>query len=200
MQTIDIGAHIGLLSVIIAKKIGDNGRCYSFEPTPSTYNLLKQTIRINKLQDIIVPHQMAVSNTVGKVKFYITDVEAHNSNTLSVGNRQDSSEHAVEVDVTTIDKIVQQSNISQLGFLKIDAEGAEYAVLKGGEKTIEEFHPLILLAIHPDFVKNFGDSLSEIWDFLMRHNYKVIYKSDAINKEFFINQTDMFDVHLIPKN
>jgi FkbM family methyltransferase len=200
MTAIDIGAHIGLLSVIISQKIGKNSKCYSFEPTPSTFGLLKQTIKINGKENVVTPFQMAVSDKVGKTKFYITDIEAHNSNSLSVSHRENANEHPVDIDVTTIDAFVKQNNLSQLDFLKIDAEGAEYAVLKGSKESIEKFRPLILLAIHPQFVKNFGDNLSSIWDFLSQYNYKVIYMSEEVTKDFFICQTEMFDVHLIARN
>jgi FkbM family methyltransferase len=199
MFAIDIGAHIGLLSVIISKKIASTGKCYSFEPTPSTFKLLSETIKINELTGTIIPSQMAVSDTVGKTKFYVTDIEAHNSNSLSSSHREQSNEHAVEVEVTTVDSFINQNKLTQLDFLKIDAEGAEYAVLKGSEKSIEKFQPLILLAIHPKFIENFGDNLSDIWEFLVQHNYKVIYKSEEVTRDFFIRQTEMFDVHLIVK-
>ena len=50
---LDIGAHIGLMSVILGKKVGADGKIYSFEPSPDTFLVLKNTIALNKLQGLL---------------------------------------------------------------------------------------------------------------------------------------------------
>lgn len=44
MTVIDVGAHIGLLSIILYKKVGTSGKIFSVEPTPSTFKLLKKLL------------------------------------------------------------------------------------------------------------------------------------------------------------
>ena len=196
MTVIDVGAHIGLLSVIMAQKAGDNGRVYSFEPTPSTYQILKNTIKINKMGNLIVPIQKAVSEKEGLTHFYVTDIEAHNSNSLSNNNRDYGNEHQIEVKLTSIDEFKGEHRLAEINLIKIDAEGAELSVLRGATFVIDLFKPKIILALHPESLSNFGHSLTEIWDFIQLKNYMVSYKSNPISKEFFIKQTDLFDVFL----
>ncbi len=197
MTVIDVGAHIGLLAIILYKKVGATGKIFSFEPTPSTFKLLKKTIDINKANATVVPINKAVSEKSGMTSFYVTDIVAHNSNSLANNNRSYGNEKKIDVEVISIDDLVKEYNLKNIDFIKIDAEGAEYSVLKGSAGVIDNFHPKILLALHPKSIKNFGNSLSEIWDFVVSKKYRVIYKNDEIDKDFFISQLNLFDVFLV---
>jgi FkbM family methyltransferase len=197
MRVIDIGAHVGLLSVVMGQKVKPNGKVYSFEPTPSTFKLLKKTIAINGLSDIVKPNKMAVADKKGETFFYITDIEAHNSNSLSDNKRDYGNEHKIDVDLVSVDEYTQSESITKVDFIKIDAEGAEYSVLKGCAATIRRDKPKMILALHPASIINFGNSLGEIWDYLQSFGYTVIYKSEKVDKGFFTSQDDLFDVFLI---
>lgn len=197
MVVVDVGAHIGLLSVIISQKIGNTGKVYSFEPTPSTFSILKKTIKINKKGNTIIPINKAVSHKSGIADFYVTDIAAHNSNSLSNNHRNYGNEHKIEVGLTSIDELKTEFNIPKIHMIKIDAEGAELSVLKGSIEAIEEFRPKIILALHPSSIVNYGTTLNEIWAFVKSHHYSVYYKNVEITKDFFITQKDLFDVFLI---
>ena len=196
---IDIGAHIGLLTTILAKKTGENGRVYSFEPTPGTYALLEKTIKINHIENIVSPVKAAISDSVKKTVFFITDIEGHNSNSLVNNKRVDGKETGIEVALFSLDYFAEQNKLKHLDFIKIDAEGAELKVLKGANEIMESYTPLIILALHPSSIKNFGDSLSDIWEFIVSKNYQVFLNNTEIDKSFFISQVNLFDVFLIPK-
>jgi tRNA G37 N-methylase Trm5 len=60
MYIIDVGAHIGLMSSIFGNKVGNTGKVFAFEPTPSTFNILKKTIGINNLSAIVKPVNAAL--------------------------------------------------------------------------------------------------------------------------------------------
>ena len=197
MTVIDVGAHIGLLSVIMAQKVGSSGKVFAFEPTPSTFRILEEIIRINRLNDIVVPIKKAVSEEPGKTNFYVTDIEAHNSNSLANTKRDYGNEHEISVELVTIDETVLLYDLPKVDFLKIDAEGAEYSVLKGGRKTIKKDKPAISLSLHPESIMDFGDSLAEIWGFIEEHEYTVVYKNEILDRQYFISQKGLFDVFLI---
>jgi FkbM family methyltransferase len=196
MTVVDVGSHIGVVSIILAKKVGTDGKVFSFEPTPSTFKLLEKTIDLNKVNGTVVPINKAISEKPGADSFYITDIEAHNSNSLSNNKRTDAKEKKIEVELTSIDNFALKYRLKNIDFIKIDAEGAEYSVLKGTTNTIDKFHPKIILSLHPKSIKNFGDSLSEIWDFLSTKKYNINYQNRHVNKEWFISQSDLFDVLL----
>lgn len=197
MNVIDVGAHIGLFTTIMAQKVGNAGKVYSFEPTPSTFKLLQKTIEINGLAGVVTPLQRAVSDKSGHTTFYVTDIVAHNSNSLANNEKRSGNSHGIDVKLTSIDDLKAEFNIPKIDFLKIDAEGAELSVLKGAAGVIEANKPSMLLALHPEAIVNFGDSLSQIWDFIKSRGYNVHYRQQQITKDWFISQTGLFDVALI---
>jgi len=198
MTAIDVGAHIGLLSVIMAKKVGTPGKVFSFEPTPSTFALLTKTIEINEVSNIVKPINKAVADKAGQTSFYVTDIAAHNSNSLSNNKREYGNEKKIDVELVSLDDLAIDKKLTKVDFIKIDAEGAEYAVLKGAQVLLAKHRPKVILALHPNSIVNFGDSLSQIWDYILDKNYRVFLNNDELNKTDFCSKTDLFDVFLLP--
>lgn len=193
---IDIGAHIGLMSVICAKLVGAQGKVYSFEPTPKTYSILQKIIKLNHVESIVLPLNKAVSDQKGSLPFYIDDYEGSNANSLVINNHRER--HAISIDLTSVDIFYQEFNIEKIDILKIDAEGTELDVLKGAIQVIKKFHPKIILAIHPQLIKNNNQTIAEIYDLIYSLNYHVIFKKRKLSKEEFCQIPDFFDVHLFP--
>ncbi|MBA3679827.1 MAG: FkbM family methyltransferase [Bacteroidetes bacterium] len=197
MTVIDIGAHLGLISVIIAKLVGEKGQVHSFEPTPATFTLLKKIISLNNFEKIIYPHNKAVSNFNGLVDFFVDANEGSNANSLVA--RKDKSRESQKIKVDTLDNIVKELKLEKLDLVKIDAEGSEQDVLNGAKETIKTFAPIIILAIHPALIKNNNQNTADIFDIIHSFNYTVYYKEQVLSKEAFCNNSDFFDVHLIPE-
>ena len=51
MNVIDVGGHIGVTTAAIAKKVGERGWVYSFEPVPEYFDILKKNLSANKLEN-----------------------------------------------------------------------------------------------------------------------------------------------------
>ena len=153
-------------------------------------------IAINGLNKNVIAYQKAIAdrNTTAFFRVSRHSVDASNSLipfTDSTGNE------GVNVDVLSIDSFVESSNISRINFVKIDAEGAEYLVLKGLQNTISRDMPKINLALHPGAIEKFGGSLDEIYEFVTINGYDVFLKNSKILKEDFLNIHDLFDVQLL---
>ena len=193
MHVIDIGAHIGLFSVCSSQLVGPGGKIICFEPTPGTFAVLKNTLRLNHCDNVIAL-QGAVSSKEGSATFYVSQVEGSNSNSL-VRNKSEASSSAFDVKLYTIDSIASGYSLKP-SLIKIDVEGAELEVLKGGRHTLTTIKPLIILGLHPPFA---GDNiLKQIWDLVKEYGYKVIYNDVQIGESDFITQPTLFDVQLIP--
>ncbi|MCD6018670.1 MAG: methyltransferase FkbM family [Bacteroidetes bacterium] len=195
---IDIGAQLGLMTKIFSDLVGNNGKVFAFEPTPETFHYFLETIAINGLSKNVIPYQKAVADRNTSAFFKVSEHSVDASNSLIPFN-DDISNEEVKVDVISIDNFVEANNIPRINFAKIDAEGAEYLVLKGLQRTISRDRPKINLALHPGAVEKFGGSLNEIYDFIVANEYAVIYKSSIISKERFLNIDDLFDVQLLPR-
>ena len=80
---VDLGANIGFYTLIASRIVGENGRVFSFEPTPSTFQTLKKNIKENNFNDIVIAEDIAVSNVSGVAHFKVTEGSEMNSVTES---------------------------------------------------------------------------------------------------------------------
>ncbi len=196
---LDIGAHIGLYSVFLATK--SKGKVYSFEPTPDTGAVLRQTVAINKLQNNITVVPAAVSDKPGTATFYISKTEeiATGNSLVDVDFGENyKRDGGYEVEVVSIDDFVQKNNL-QPSVLKIDAEGVELEVLRGAKNTFSTFRPAGILGVHPFAYSDKAGTLSEIWDLLKEYQLIIQMDGKAITKEEFCSKEDfVFDIEFLP--
>lgn len=195
---IDIGAHIGLFSVIAAQVTGKTGKVYAFEPAPSTFALLQKTVVINHEEQVIESFQQAVGAETGKITFFVSDGQADNSNSL-VNYKDDRLMQGIDVAVTSIDNFVKEKNISKLDFIKIDVEGAEYDTLRGAAETLKKLKPFCIVAIHPEPIAAKGDKLDAIYDFINSCNYRITLDKKEFSREAMLANTEMIDLHIYPE-
>lgn len=133
----DIGASIGLYSVLLAKAIGENGMVVAFEPEERSFIRLKQNIEINELHNIY-PLQIALGKENKKEKLMIS--KQFSSGTHSVFNVSNVKEKEVDyeiINISTGDKLRTDKGLQVPSVVKIDVEGAEEDVIVGLEKTLK---------------------------------------------------------------
>jgi FkbM family methyltransferase len=194
MHIIDIGAHLGLFSAVSSQLTGSTGKIICFEPTPGTYAVLEQTLKLNHCSNV-VPVRGAISNKEGSAIFYVSETAGCNSNSL-VKNKPEKEAEGNEVKLFTIDGVVQEYSLKP-GLIKIDAEGAELDVLQGGMNTFRQYKPILILGLHPDFISQKGDSLEMIWDLLQQSGYRIKENNNDLTRSEFCSRTLLFDVHCI---
>jgi polysaccharide biosynthesis protein PslH len=167
----DVGSYHGAYSIYLAQKI-PNSLVYSFEPTPATYNSLVNNINKFQLSNIVTKN-VAISDTICKKTFHISSDAARSSfNTNNALSNDNKVLKSIEIDCLTIDSLIE-SGASPPDIIKIDTEGHEFEVLKGAEKTIRKFMPIIFYEPHP---KDDGASEEDIISKLLG-NYGYCIKS-----------------------
>lgn len=133
---IDVGANIGYYTLLASKKVGITGHVYSFEPETENYELLKQNIILNNLQNVTV-EKKAVANKPGRMKLYLNPT---NKGDHSLRDDKMNRDYQ-EVDVISLDDYFKDKKIN---FIKIDVQGADVLVIKGA-KGIMSNNPNILI-------------------------------------------------------
>lgn len=131
---LDIGAHVGTMSIPMSRHVGPEGRVYSFEPQKKIYRELVRNLEINRIQNVI-PLRFAAGNHAGVIEMGRTP--KRNEGHTSIGHGGDRAE------LRTVDSF-QFRNVS---FVKIDVESHENEVIDGARETLLAFHPVILIEI-----------------------------------------------------
>jgi FkbM family methyltransferase len=168
---IDIGANIGYYSLIAANQ---NKECmvYSFEPSIREYKRFLNGIIFNNIKNI-VPFNLALSDRNTIQKFYTSNFHT-GLNSLNLNVQESTSESFVPT--LTFDNIFINLNIKKIDLIKIDVEGAEFLVLKGMRKFLDERRiSKIIIEITPDFLLKFGHTKNDIYDLLYSCGYKAKY-------------------------
>lgn len=144
----DVGANVGHLSLPFAKKLVPKGKVFAYEPDPENFKQLTRNIKLNNFENI-TPIEVALQNndTLSSTDFHIRrtiDGDGNQNKGLSsLKNISKFTKHKITVKVSTLDKEVQLRNITRVDFIKIDVEGAEYLVLQGAKKILNNFKPII---------------------------------------------------------
>lgn len=140
---LDVGANIGYYTLMAARRVGENGRVYAFEPAFDTYKFLKYNIKINKFDNILT-YRLTVSDKSGYVNLNLGN--KFNTGSSSVISIPPNFSGKIEkVACITLDEFAKKEGIGKVDVIKIDVEGAELHVLKGARKLLEENKPRILL-------------------------------------------------------
>jgi FkbM family methyltransferase len=134
---VDIGANEGIYAGRLAQLCQ---RVHCFEPIPWFAAALRE-----KLPTTVIVHECALSNRNGDAELripYAGDVEMHGTSTLEQDNPLPGSTRVrtIPCQVRRFDDVVDEP----VGFLKIDVEGHELAVLEGAERTLRQHRPIVL--------------------------------------------------------
>ncbi len=157
----DIGANLGYVSLLLARKVGPRGRVIAFEPIPKNLECLRQTVAVNKLTTIKVI-DAAASDTSGQAIIRMT---ANLSTPSMVWYRNDPSSTELTVQTVAIDDMVRAGKVESPKFVKIDVEGAEGLVLRGMRETIASSKPILVIEC-----SDIGREIS--WNLLREFGYR----------------------------
>lgn len=128
MHVVDVGANIGLYSLLLARLVGPGGSVLAFEPEPNLYEILRENCLSNDATNIVF-FQCALGRTNGRASFYRS---VFNSGNNRLG-RASAGHDAVEVKVERFDDLRPESKPD---FVKIDVQGHELAALAGMERAL----------------------------------------------------------------
>jgi len=137
----DIGAHIGLHTVLLSSLARDTGFVHAFEMNPMRLPSLRETVR--HLANATL-HEVGLADRVARTTLYVPTDQSMASLADWTGGR-DGVVAQVTGDLITLDAVVGNGQAPQPDFVKCDVEGAETAVFKGGAAVFDrEDAPLIL--------------------------------------------------------
>jgi FkbM family methyltransferase len=120
----DVGAEIGSISIPMSRVVGKNGRVFAFEPNSNSRDILISNMYSNSCENINIEN-CALLDRVANVYLFLNSEMNRGSDSLRFGNGKTA---------TVCTRRLDEYSKNVIRAIKIDVEGSEYAVLKGGEK------------------------------------------------------------------
>ena len=185
MTVIDIGAHIGVYSLLMAKVVGPTGCVYAFEPVPQFYERLLANIALNEATNI-KPFQIAISDESGEIEFFVSLPHlfaSFDEGGSSIFPYTPAHSQSIKVLTETLDSFLERQGIERVDAIKIDVEGAELKVIRGAKNLLSRpDKPLLMLEVNPSALRAAGTTPEELFSEVLSFGYEpfVIFKGQLI--------------------
>ena len=151
---VDVGGHIGTLSLPAARGVGPSGRVIVIEPAPRLADLLRRTMVLNHINWVEV-HECAAGDAEGTARFALSAQTGHNSLFQTGDTVQE-----IDVRVRPLDALIPPC--TRIDVVKIDAEGAELQVWRGMRRIVADNpRAAILLEFGPSHLQRVGTSIAD---------------------------------------
>jgi len=202
MIIFDVGAYIGELTILFSHFVGEKGQVHVFEACSSNFQRLTAVTRAITSSNIILNHT-ALSDKKGFADLYVYD-DQHLS-WCSLAKRPLEKygipivpERTERVTTTTIDAYCKENSISHIDMLKIDVEGAEYQVLLGARKMLQDKRIRCCVFEFGQTTFDMGNNPDEIETYLRQLGYQIrnIVKGDPVFPGRSSAETARFSMHI----
>lgn len=170
---IDIGSNVGYLSAVAANNVGKTGQIYAFEPEPEHFARLKRFKEINKEFSIQI-NENAVSEVTGEISLYISPHAGWHTIIPGFNQKQYGVKEIIRVLATTLDNYIDRHIESDsIRLVKIDVEGAEANVIRGGKRLVKNRRvDAYLVEVTPFNESSSIENLQMMSDCFSKYRYK----------------------------
>jgi len=165
MTFIDIGANVGLYTIIAAHLVKETGSVIAFEPQTELIKLINENIELNKLNNITLI-SCALGEENGEAELFQVSSTNDGQATLRINRDEQTFGGVIKVPIHTLSSILIELKVENVDGIKIDTEGAELYVLNGFLPWLDSHTP-------PYFI--FFECIEEHL-LRFRHNTKMLFE------------------------
>ena len=173
MVFFDVGAHIGYFSLLASELVGAQGRVHGFEPTPTTFAVLRQNT--DSIANITLVNA-AVYSQGGPLQLQDFGVTFSAFNSIYAGKMQDREgrglrPHEYTAQAVTLAHYIETTQVKP-NVIKIDAEGAELSILQGLEPAFGRYRPILTIEVGDTTASGDMPRSRPVVDWLIAHDYR----------------------------
>ena len=168
---VDVGANIGLMSILASQVVSNSGKVFAFEPNPNTLEILKKNIELNEVSNIEAS-SYAIGSKIESSKIY----DRWNANRGSASLiKPDYETTSYDINVIRLTDYFETRG-EKITAIKLDIEGYELEALKGALEILKKMSPMLIIECS-DVRENLGGAdKNALFDFILNANDYNIYK------------------------
>jgi FkbM family methyltransferase len=133
---VDIGANIGIHSLVIARCVGRNGQVYAYEPSRVICERFRENMSLNDVENVTL-REVGVGAAANELHFQAFSKE------FNIGLGKFAQNGSTKVQVVTLDSDLRVSE--PVSLIKIDVEGMELDVIRGAKRTLATHRPMLVM-------------------------------------------------------
>jgi FkbM family methyltransferase len=169
---IDVGAGVGTELVYFISKVGQIGKIYCLEASPSTFKKLELLSINNKFKNTF-SYNIAITASNGEV--WIEEMDAHEKAKIN------NSKHGTSVKSITLDDFILKEKIDKVDYLKVNIEGAEEEMLEGMKTSISIIENVAISCHDFLFKENNSKIRNKVIAFLKSNGF-VVFENNTGHK------------------
>jgi FkbM family methyltransferase len=163
MVVADVGAHVGMHTLGLAKRVGQQGHVFAFEPVPNVAATLTRHLELNGLRERVTIERLAVGDRDGMEEMEIDEIGLDPGNSF-VHRHYAPRRKRLDVAVTTLASYFAERGVTP-HLVKLDVEGYELRALRGCAVLAQgSLPPTFACALHPWHLRQLGESEQSFFD------------------------------------
>lgn len=188
---IDVGANVGYYTLLASSRVGPTGKVFAIEAASSTYAKLQQNLSRNAAANVTAFH-VAVSDAPGEVPVWLNEEgDSAGTTTLSrVGERRKALKIVETVAAKPLEQIIDSETIRKARFIKIDVEGAEWAVVKSLGDLLKTVSPRteFIIEVNEGLVRRAGGTTEALLDYFAAAGFEPFVIANRYDVEFMTSR------------
>lgn len=161
---IDVGAHIGSITAAVAHH-DPSVSIIAIEAIPAKAEFLRRKFRAVEI------HECAVGESEGAATFFVNTKQSGYSSLGRPDAEHIDATREIVVRVSRLDEVVKAQRVD---VMKIDVEGAELGVLRGGDRLVSTNRPTIMFESGAPIANGLGYTKRDLWQWFEDHEYEVV--------------------------
>jgi FkbM family methyltransferase len=176
---LDVGAHVGIFTLLSAAAVGPSGEVHSFEPVPGNFAALRHNVELNTFRNVEL-NQAAVTAEAGEISLGLAEVSPDSGETSGMFTAG-AKARAFNAPAMTLDSYVgEHLDGKPIRLVKIDVEGFEPAALAGFQRCLAVAPPdAILLELNTEALHRHGFRPDDVYERLIGSGYELFRAGGA---------------------
>jgi len=191
MKVVDVGANIGVYSILAQHRVGHAGCVWAFEPSSESYRRFLENISLNNCS-CVRPARIALSDRPDAFFMLQSDPGFGDAYRYLLPSRAAGGAAGELVPVTTLDLYASRNGIASVDFVKVDVEGGEFKVFAGSSRLLASSpNAVVMFESDPEWCARAGCRQQDSFELLRKLDFQ-LYAWNRQNRQWTADESSLF--------